>query len=472
MLFNSYPFVLGFLPALILAYALISQSPWCAQTPWLLVGASLFFYAYWKWTFLPLFLFSIFFNYCWALLLDGQGAMEDARTVMRRKAVLGVGIAVNLGLLFYFKYRDFFAGSVNATAGTHWMLLHLALPLAISFFSFEQITYLVSAYRREEGTHDFLSYLMFITFFPHLIAGPIVRYREIYPQFNRRSSFGLSAANVNAGLMIFAIGLFKKVIIADTFRAYVEPIYDGKFLAAAFPDAWGATIAFALQIYFDFSGYSDMAIGLARIFNVRFPENFNSPYQSTSLIEFWRRWHITLSFFLRDYLYIPLGGNRHGELRRNINLFITMLLGGLWHGANWTFVIWGALHGGVLAINHLWRKREVALPALLCWALTFAMVVLAWVFFRAATFARAWAMLSGMAGLNGFAWNARYESLGGRQFLRLAIGLALVLLCPNRQTIMEWDWRSDYLYAGVFAVLGTICLLSMANPPAFIYFQF
>ena len=209
----------------------------------------------------------------------------------------------------------------------NWMLLHMALPLAISFFTFEQITYLVSATASEAGTGDFLSYAMFITFFPHLIAGPIVRYREIYPQFNRRSVFRLAAANVTPGLMIFAIGLFKKVIIADTFRAYVEPIFDGKFPAPPSPTPGAATLAFTLQIYFDFSGYSDMAIGLARMFNVRFPENFDSPYQSTSLIEFWRRWHITLSFFLRDYVYIPLGGNRKGELRQQLNLFLTMLAG-------------------------------------------------------------------------------------------------------------------------------------------------
>lgn len=471
MLFNSYPFVLGFFPALLLAYAVISESRWRMLTPWLLVGASLFFYAWWNWHFVPLFLFSIAFNYLWALRLRGPEA-DDAQGVLRRKAVLGVGIAVNLALLFYFKYRDFFVGSLDAAVGTHWTLLHLALPLAISFFSFEQITYLVSAYRCEDGTHDFLSYAMFITFFPHLIAGPIVRYREIYPQFNRRREFGLVAANVSAGLMIFAIGLFKKVIIADTFRSYVEPIYNGHFSNIAFADAWGATLAFTLQIYFDFSGYSDMAIGLARIFNVRFPENFDSPYQSTSLIDFWRRWHITLSFFLRDYLYIPLGGNRRGELRRNINLFITMLLGGLWHGANWTFVIWGALHGGVLALNHAWRKRGLVLPTLACWALTFLTVVVGWVFFRAATFTRAWELLRGMVGLGGFAFSSRSESITSHQYWRILMGLGLVLLCPNRQTIMEWDWGSDYIYAGVFAVLGTMCLLSMANPPAFIYFQF
>ncbi len=471
MLFNSYEFTFGFLPLLILAYYLTSQSRWQRETPWLLAVASLIFYAWWNPAFLPLFLFSVGFNYSWALLLRRSGAEPGAQSQRRRKLVLAVGVAVNLSLLFYFKYRDFFVSSVDVALGVHWPLLHMALPLAISFFTFEQITYLVSSYREEEGTHDFVSYLMFITFFPHLIAGPIVRYREIYPQFNRNSRFGLDASNVAAGLMIFAIGLFKKVIIADTFRGYVEPIYDAKF-APAFYDAWGSSLAFGLQIYFDFSGYSDMAIGLARMFNVRFPENFDSPYQSTSLIEFWRRWHITLSFFLRDYLYIPLGGNRRGELRRYLNVFITFLLGGLWHGANWTFVIWGALHGGFLAVNHAWRKVGVVLPSLACWALTFFMVTIAWVFFRAVTLGRAMTMLAGMAGLNGFAWNLRHESLGWHEMLRIAGGLGLVWLAPNRQTIMEWDWGSDWVYAGALAVMVGVCLLCMANPPAFIYFQF
>jgi D-alanyl-lipoteichoic acid acyltransferase DltB (MBOAT superfamily) len=216
--------VLGFLPVLILAYALISQSSWSALTPWLLAGASLFFYAWWNPAFLPLFLFSIAFNYSWALLLRRPASQQAPQTEVRRKAVLAIGVAVNLALLFYFKYRDFFVSSVDVALGVHWPMLRLALPLAISFFTFEQVTYLVSAWRDEEGTHDFVSYVMFITFFPHLIAGPIVRYREIYPQFNRASDFRLCAANITPGLMIFAIGLFKKVILADTFRNLVEPI--------------------------------------------------------------------------------------------------------------------------------------------------------------------------------------------------------------------------------------------------------
>jgi alginate O-acetyltransferase complex protein AlgI len=285
MLFDSYPFILGFLPLVLLAYGALSKARWQTATPWLLIVASLFFYAWWNWRFLALFLFSIGFNYLWARLLGWRTIYPAGQASRRRQAVLAAGIVVNLVLLGYFKYRDFLVGSLNGALGVNWTLLHLELPLAISFFTFEQVNYLVSCYRYEPGTEDFVSYAMFITFFPHLIAGPIVRYREIYPQFNRHSDFHLLPDNVAPGLMIFAIGLFKKVILADTFRDYVGPIYDAHFIPA-FPDAWGATLAFALQVYFDFSGYSDMAIGLARIFNVRFPENFDSPYQATSVIDY------------------------------------------------------------------------------------------------------------------------------------------------------------------------------------------
>jgi alginate O-acetyltransferase complex protein AlgI len=347
----------------------------------------------------------------------------------------------------------------------------LVLPLAISFFTFEQITYLKTAYEGEKGSRDFLSYCLFITFFPHLIAGPIVRYSEIYPQLNRDTKLTLSAANLSEGLMIFAIGLFKKVIIADYFRGIVNPLFD-RTSSLTFPDAWGAALAFSLQIYFDFSGYSDMAIGLARMFGVRFPENFDSPYKSRDVIQFWRKWHITLSFFLRDYLYIPLGGNRRGELRRHLNLFITMLLGGLWHGASWTFVTWGALHGIFLAVNHLWNKSNRKLPRGVGWALTFVLVTAAWVFFRAPDFSRAAVFLRAMAGLSGFTWRETRKSIGRDELRALSVGLVTVLFCPNRQQIMAAEWKSDYLYAFAFGIVAVVGIMSMANPPPFIYFQF
>jgi D-alanyl-lipoteichoic acid acyltransferase DltB (MBOAT superfamily) len=466
LLFNSYQFVFFFLPLLLVGYELLAQSRVRVAVPVFLVLGSLFFYGWWDWRYLLLFGFSIAFNYSWAQALRPRMPGDAER---RPRAMLAAGVAVNVALLGYFKYRNFFVSSAAALAGRHPTLPLLVLPLAISFFTFEQLTYLISAWRGEIETRDFLSYALFITFFPHLIAGPIVRYGEIFPQLNRTSRYRLSASNLSAGLMIFAIGLFKKVIIADTFKAWLDPVFDTA-VHPGFVEAWAATLAFAFEIYFDFSGYSDMAIGLARMLNVRFPENFDSPYKARSPIEFWRRWHITLSFFLRDYLYIPLGGNRRGRLRQHLNLFLTMLLGGLWHGADWTFVMWGAFHGVALSANHLWRDRKLSMPPALAWMLTFVFVTLAWVLFRAHSIDRVAAIFAGMTGLNGFGW-AR-GSVGPPELRQCAAGLVLALACPNRQTIMSWQWRSDYLYAAAFAALAGISLLQMSNPPPFIYFQF
>jgi alginate O-acetyltransferase complex protein AlgI len=273
------------------------------------------------------------------------------------------------------------------------------------------------------------------------------------------------------GLLIFAIGLFKKVMVADTFSRWVAPIFD-RAPAVVFTDAWGATLAFALQLYFDFSGYTDMAIGLALMLNIVLPENFDSPYQARSIIDFWRRWHMTLSTFLRDYLYVPLGGNRTGSARRYVNLLITMLLGGLWHGASWTFVLWGGLHGAYVAINHLWRRAGLRLPAALAWALTFIAVMVGWVFFRAPTLERAQVILAGMAGMNGFDWPHLPHSIGGNRFKLLLPALAVVLWCPNRQAIMTWRVTSDYVYAAAFAVLAGLSILRLADPSPFLYFLF
>jgi alginate O-acetyltransferase complex protein AlgI len=466
LLFNSYQFVFFFLPLLLVGYQMLARSRARSAVPAFLVLGSLFFYGWWDWRYLFLFGFSIAFNYSWAQAL---GPHKSDGADRRPRAMLAAGVAVNLALLGYFKYRNFFVASAAALAGREWTMAPLVLPLAISFFTFEQLTYLTSAWRGEIETRDLLSYALFITFFPHLIAGPIVRYGEIFPQLNRTSRYRLDAGNLSAGLMIFAIGLFKKVMIADAFKAWLDPVFDAA-VHPGFVEAWAATLAFAFEIYFDFSGYSDMAIGLARMLNVRFPENFDSPYQARSPIEFWRRWHITLSFFLRDYLYIPLGGNRRGRLRQHLNLFVTMLLGGLWHGADWTFVIWGAFHGVALSANHLWRDRKLSMPSALAWMLTFVFVTLAWVLFRAHSLARVAAIFSGMAGLSGFGWGR--GGVGPPELRECAAGLVLVLACPNRQTIMSWQWRSDYLYAAAFAALAGISLLQMSNPPPFIYFQF
>ena len=295
------------------------------------------------------------------------------------------------------------------------------LPLGISFFTFQKIAYLVDAYRGEVRAGGFLSFALFVTFFPQLIAGPIVHHSEVIPQFGQKSTYRPNLDNLSMGIGIFVLGLAKKTVLADSIATYATPVFRAA-QAGADPtlfEAWGGALAYTFQLYFDFSGYSDMAIGLALMFNIRLPINFNSPYKATNIIDFWRRWHITLSRFLRDYLYIPLGGNRHGVARRYANLMLTMLLGGLWHGAGWTFIVWGGLHGIFLVINHFWHALGVgsattsgARPGSdgsAARTITFLAVMVAWVFFRAEDFDAATRILAGMAGLNGVQLPASYH---------------------------------------------------------------
>src|SRR5579862_8983174 len=395
MLFSSYTFLFQFLPAVALAFAAARRhSPRAGIL--VLAGASLFFYGAWKPIYLLLLLASIGANFSLGLL------MEDPS---RRRTIGMLGVALNLAALCYFKYANFILDSVNALTGAPLPFVDIVLPLGISFFTFQQIAYLVDVMRGAKVERDIVSYALFVSFFPHLIAGPLVHHAEMIPQF-KRGRTGRSAVLAARGLAIFAAGLFKKVVIADNLAQFVSPVFahldGGGGVSTSW--AWLATLSYTLQIYFDFSGYSDMAIGLALLFGIRLPVNFRSPYKAVSIIEFWRSWHITLSRFLRDYLYIPLGGNRLGIARRYLNLMLTMLLGGLWHGAGWTFLIWGGLHGLYLVVNHQWRdhKRqwpEGAVGRAAAWGLTFIAVVIAWVFFRARTLAGAGAMLASLTGL-------------------------------------------------------------------------
>ncbi len=470
MLFNSYEFIFGFLPLLLLACGLLGR--WQARRALVgtLVVASLVYYSWWSWRYLGLIAFSILFNFGWAHFLQTGWPAHPSVRPARSRAILALGIAVNLGLLGYFKYAAFVVRSLDAGLGLGWPVPAIVLPLGISFFTFEQITYLVDAYRGESPKHDFLSYSLFVTFFPHLFAGPIVRPRDLIPQFTEGGRLVPSQEHLTTGLFVFAIGIFKKVYLADMFGRWVGPIFD-QATQVPFADAWAATLAFVLQVYFDFSGYSDMAIGLAGMLNIHLPENFDSPYKATSIIDFWRRWHMTLSRFLRDYVFMPLAGIRGGQLRRYAALVFTMLLCGLWHGANWTFVVFGGLHGVYLAINHLWRHLDIRLPRLPCWFLTFVAVLFSFVFFRAQSFARAGVLLRGMAGLSGFGWDPTPNSLR-RQTHRLLGGLFLVTCCPNRQEIMEWRWASDLAYAAAFALLAGLSILQLSSPAPFVYFQF
>jgi alginate O-acetyltransferase complex protein AlgI len=500
MLFSTYTFVFQFLPAVVLAFAAARRhSPRAGIL--VLAGASLFFYGAWKPLYLLLLLASIAANFSLGLLME---------VPWRRRAIGMCGVALNLALLCYFKYTNFIFDGVHALTGAPLPLVNVVLPLGISFFTFQQIAYLVDVMRGAKVERDIISYTLFVTFFPHLIAGPLVHHAEMIPQFKRARTLR-SAVLAARGTAIFAAGLFKKVVIADNLAQFVSPVFAhldaGGGVATSW--AWLSTLAYTLQIYFDFSGYSDMAIGLALLFGIRLPVNFRSPYKATSIIDFWRRWHVTLSRFLRDYLYIPLGGNRLGESRRYVNLMLTMLLGGLWHGAGWNFLIWGGLHGLFLSINHLWQKwRGAAVKAsasnhlaqAASWAVTFVAVVIAWVFFRAKTVAAAWAMLRALFGFP--AESPAYVSPGilrvmdlpilvGEHSLLLigsgavAVALVAALSLPNVPQIFRYreyrrapemsrwpQWRPSLTWAVFSALAFTISLFGMWQRLEFLYFQF
>ncbi|MGR9037820.1 MAG: MBOAT family O-acyltransferase, partial [Gammaproteobacteria bacterium] len=352
MLFNSYGFIFLFLPVVLTVFFMIGKKEHHSIAIAWLVGASLFFYAWWNPAYLGLMLGSILFNYAIGISLSSDEFKSS------RKGILIIGITANLALLVYYKYANFFVDNLNALFGRFLYLDTVILPLAISFFTFQQIAYLVDTYKGETKELNFLHYCLFVTFFPQLIAGPIVHHREMLPQFERDSLYSINVKRHAVGYTIFAFGLFKKLVLADGIAAYAIPAFqaaDAGIQLTLF-EAWTGALAYTFQLYFDFSGYSDMAIGLAMMFGIRLPLNFNSPYKATNIIEFWRRWHMTLSRFMRDYIYIPLGGNKKGLVGRHLNLMITMLLGGLWHGAGWNFMFWGGLHGFYLIANHFWRS--------------------------------------------------------------------------------------------------------------------
>lgn len=440
MLFSSSDFVFGFLPITILAVILAAFMGGRRAALLTLVTASFVFYAWWNPPYFILLFVSILGNYAAGLAL------------MRRptKALLSFVVAFNLCLVAYYKYAQFLLDIAGDVAGTTWGAGDIALPLAISFFTFQQISFQVDAYRGQIKDRNFFNYCLFVSFFPQLIAGPIIRHGEVMPQYLKDTAFRPVLSNIRIGLMIFVIGLYKKVVIADGISVYANAVFGAAVVEPTLLDAWAGTLAYTFQIYFDFSGYSDMAIGLARIFGIKLPLNFHSPYKATNIIDFWRTWHMTLSRFLRDYLYFPLGGNRLGKSRRYINIMATMVLGGLWHGAAWTFIFWGALHGAYLGINHGWRWMKhrfgfdqgpsTAWGRGLARGVTFLAVIVAWVFFRADSFTDAMSVLGGMIGLNGIILPAAGTlSVEPAAYIWLGVILAIVWFAPNTQ-----EWLSDH----------------------------
>ena len=406
MLFNSYPFIFAFLPITLLGFFLLGGGARRRLAIAWLVLTSLFFYGWWEPAYLWVITTTMFFNYGAALALSSQRWQPPYK-----KAFLFACLSLNLLRLGYFKYANFFVTNVNQIAGTDFHLAPIVLPLGISFFTFVEIAYLVDAYRGEVSDYNFLDYCLFITFFPHLLAGPIVHHKEMLPQFANPRIYRFNARSMAIGITIFSLGLFKKAVLADGVAVLANSVFNAATTGVqlTFLEAWGGSLAYTFQLYFDFSGYSDMAIGLGMMFGIKWPLNFYSPYKSVNIIEFWRRWHMTLSRFLRDYLYFSLGGNRKGPVRRHLNLLLTMLLGGLWHGAGWTFVIWGGLHGVYLVINHAWQalRQQLGLTRSQWWTrelsrvLTFLAVVVGWVFFRATNVETALSILQAMGGSHG-----------------------------------------------------------------------
>lgn len=507
MLFNTYGFIFIFLPITLIIFLKIGRlSHHRVAMSWLILS-SLFFYGWWNPIYLGLILGSIIFNYALGVILSNS-------YLINRKLILTFGIVVNIGLIGYYKYTNFVIDNINILLNSNFYVEQIVLPLAISFFTFQQIAYLVDAYRGETREYNFLHYCLFVLFFPQLIAGPIVHHKEMLPQFADDKSYRLNYENISIGITVFIVGLFKKVVLADNVALYATPI----FLDAesnhplTFFSAWGGALAYTFQLYFDFSGYSDMAIGIARMFGIHLPINFNSPYKATSIIDFWRRWHITLSRFLKEYIYFPLGGNRKGTFRRYLNLLITMLIGGLWHGAGWTFIVWGGLHGSFLIINHAWQALyrysninltdDLLIARYIYRGLTFVAVVVSWVFFRAKDLTTAMCILQSMMDISLLTLKQCYWYLltypqnifahGLDQVTYLILLSIIVWYFPNTQEFMfhynleltkesknsEYPvtkyitWEPKLRWALICGALGFMSIISLTRVSEFLYFQF
>jgi len=486
MLFNSYIFIFLFLPITIIVYFVLNHLRLTIISKVWLVLASLFFYGYWNFLYLPLILGSILYNFVLGRILSKE------KITISRRLILVFGVVGNLMLLGFYKYYDFFLLNINLLTNADFRLLHTLLPLGISFFTFTQIAYLVDAYNWKVKEMDGLNYSLFVSYFPHLLAGPIIHHKEMMPQFDNLKAKLLNYKNISSGLFLFFIGLFKKVVIADTFAVYANNGFDSATILKFF-DAWATSLSYTFQLYFDFSGYTDMALGAALMFNIHLPINFDSPYKAANIQDFWRRWHITLSRFLREYIYIPLGGNRNGEVKTYINLMITFLIGGLWHGAGWTFVFWGFLHGSATVIHRIWQRLGYKMPRIMAWFITFNFVNITWAFFRAKSFENALKVVKGMLGLNSFAlprylegklaflnghgvefgsWLGGVQGGTGIKLILMIILFAFVVLFMRNSNEMTIRFKPNWINLIFIILIATYGLLSLTKVSEFLYFQF
>lgn len=482
MLFNSFEFIFLFAPCTFVMWCLLRRFRLSFAATFVLLLASLFFYAYWNPPFILLLLGSVIVNYVFQRVVYSY-TRKGGSSRHTAKHVMYAGVVLNLLFIAYFKYKNFILYNVDTLLGRDASYPALFLPLGISFFTFQQIACLVDTYKGKIGRTSLVDYALFVSFFPQLIAGPIVKYEELIPQLREISKErSVNWDNVCLGLAVFACGLFKKIAIADYLSPVSMMLFDSDVLPTVYDSLLG-TLAYTMQLYFDFSGYSDMALGLGFIFGVTLPQNFNSPYQSLSIIDFWRRWHITLSGFLKDYVYIPLGGNGGVELSGKYrNLLLTMLIGGLWHGAGWNYVLWGGLHGVYLVVNHTfraWAKGAVAIPRFICWIMTFSAVSFAWIFFRSPSMDRAIDVIAGLANITFTQINFHAIMLSRAELYKFTAALfASILLAafaPNAYKLFSKIKADKYYVAAIGGACFAASLWLMTYTEKvreFLYFQF
>jgi len=461
MIFNSYEFLLIFLPLFFLIFYTLIKYNLQKYAVWFIGVASILFYSLENINFLWILILSISVNYFIGEMIINKSS---------RKIFLITGIIFNLSLLIYFKYTIFFLNSIISFTEKSIGLPDIILPIGISFYTFTQLAFLIDAYNNKSKHYTFSEYISFVTFFPHLIAGPILIHRDFIPQL-RNNNFGKPSYNkIYAGLVFFSIGMFKKVMIADSISPTVGVLFDNApFLTTL--EAWIASFLYTIQLYYDFSGYSEMAVGLALMMNIKIPINFNSPYKANSIIDFWRRWHISLSYFLKQYLYISLGGSRKGLHRKYFNLLLTMLLGGIWHGAGYTYLIWGAMHGSYLCINHMSRQLKVKINKNISWLITFLAVTISWVVFRAKDANDAGDILSSMFALRNFSYDTP-NIINSEFYIFLIIGFILWLKNgPNTRQVAVTR-KTNFLVSAFCAIILYISILNFNKVTEFIYFQF
>jgi len=491
MLFNSYVFILVFLPIVLAGYFLLHQYTSAKWAHRFLLAASLGFMSFWNIYFALVLIGSVVFNYGFGSALAALSA--NGKNESRRKALFGAAIAANIVYLGFFKYYNFFLDNINSLFSTHIGALHILLPLGISFYTFMQMIWLTDIYRHGKYRYGFFQYCLYVTFFPYVVSGPIAYHSEVIPQISSESAGRFNIDNVCRGLFLFSIGLFKKTAIADTLAMVVNYGYDMSS-TLTFTEAWLTSMSFGMQIYFDFSGYTDMAIGVALMFNIRLPINFHSPLKAVNIMDFWARWHLTLTRFLRDYLYIPLGGSRKGAIRTNINIMLTFLICGFWHGASWLFMFWGFIHGAVSIFYRYWRQLGIRMPKALAWFLFFNFFHISAIFFRARTWDDAMKVFKGVLGMNGIYVS---EKLAGNPFFQkltvfgvrfgqwrenlppidsyllfLCVALIPVILLTKNSNEMEQKFSPSWKTALATGFMMAVGLLLLNQASTFLYFNF